>query len=299
MKQFLQMLTAVLLVPLSAFSQQRFHKQMPPGNYSGICALGDNRYAVVNDKSAEDGFHVFRINIDTIRGRITALSDEGFRSAHEPNTDMEAICLFPPAGTLFAASEKTGEVREYTLDGQPTQRSLPLKPLLGGYNPGSGIESLTYDARRHRFFTTTERPLKGDSLLTIMAFDDRLQLRETYRYQPDPPISRKYTQGVSELCVLDDGRLLVLERQIRVPRLKIGARTVVRLYEVELNGTVAKKHLLTELTTRLTLLGRKFANYEGMCQVADGWLLLVADSQNRYRHVLRDWLLLLPIAKKN
>ena len=36
--------------------QQRFHKSVPPGNYSGITYLGSNRYALVSDKAEEDGF---------------------------------------------------------------------------------------------------------------------------------------------------------------------------------------------------------------------------------------------------
>jgi hypothetical protein len=37
---------------LSAFGQkpQKFHKVLPPCNYSGIAALGNNRYALVSDK---------------------------------------------------------------------------------------------------------------------------------------------------------------------------------------------------------------------------------------------------------
>ena len=53
--------------------------------------------------------------------------------------------------------------------------------------------------------------------------------------------------------------------------------------------TILPKRLLLEFTTRLNLTSRKFANYEGFCQPAPGLLLLVADSQNRYKGILRDW----------
>ncbi len=278
-------LIAVLLqVPLSVCSQQKFPKVIPAGNYSGICCLGDDRYAVVSDKSPTDGFFVFRLDVDTLRGRILHVENEGYRSSGQPNCDMEAICFFPPAATVFIANEQLNEVNEYTIDGQRTGRQLEIPEDIGRANHNYGLESLCYDARRHRFFTTTERPLKGDTLLRIMAFDDHLHLAETYYYQPDKPLSRKYYQGVSELCAQDDGRLLVLERQIRVPRLKVGAKTVVRLYEVvPSDGRLLKKRLVREIKTRLTLTGRKFANYEGLCALPGGWLLLIADSQNRYK----------------
>ena len=39
--------------------QRHFPKEIPPGNYSGITYLGHNDYAVVSDKSEEDGTQAF------------------------------------------------------------------------------------------------------------------------------------------------------------------------------------------------------------------------------------------------
>lgn len=290
---------AALLLPLSALSQQHFPKVIPAGNYSSICALGDSRYAVVSDKSAEDGFFVLRIDVDTLRRRITSITNEGFRSAAKANSDLEGICFFPPRQTLFIASEGSGEILEYALDGTPTGRRLPTDTTKLAQQKAYGLEALTYDAGRHRFFATTERPLRGDSLLQIWTFDDDLRPSTVYRYHPDAPISRKYYHGVAELCALSDGRLLVLERQIRIPRLKIGAKTIIRLYEISPSDEpMLQKRLVAEFTTRLTLTSRKFANYEGLCEVAPGLIMLIADSQNQYRGVLRDWIKLLTIEKK-
>ena len=51
---------------------------------------------------------------------------------------------------------------------------------------------------------------------------------------------------------------------------------------------------MTEFSTRMNLTRRNFANYEGICvgpQLVDGRqvLLLVADSQNQHKGMLRDW----------
>ena len=91
---------------------QRFHKVLPPGNYSGIAALGDGRFAVVSDKSETDGFFVLRIGIDSLRGRITTLENEGFRSSGLPNRDMEGICYRPSTNTVFISGERDNEVFE-------------------------------------------------------------------------------------------------------------------------------------------------------------------------------------------
>ena len=256
--------------------------------------MGNNRYAVVNDKSEEDGFFVLRIDIDSIKGRILALENEGFRSCGQPNRDIEGICYRPSTNTVFISGEQDNEVYEYTLDGQRTGRRLEMPAIFKKASHNYGLEALTYDVKRRLFYTTSEKPLKGDSLLRIQTFDDDLKPGRFYLYCPDAPVSRKYFQGVSGLCALDDGRLLVLERQIHVPRLKIGASTIIRIYEITPSDEpFPEKRLLKEFRTRLTLTGRKFANYEGLCQPASNHLLLVADSQNRYKGFLRDWFLLI------
>lgn len=281
---------------MMAQKPQRFHKALPAGNYSGITPLGSDRYAVVSDKSDEDGFFVLRILIDSIEGRISSLENEGFRSCGLPNRDVEGICYRPSTNTVFISGEQDNEVYEYTLDGQRTGRRLDMPAIFKEADRNYGLESLTYDTRRHLFFTTSERPLKGDTLLHIQTFDDDLHPQRCYYYCPDAPVNRKYFHGVSALCALDDGRLLVLERQIRIPRLKFGASTIIRIYEVTPSDEpLLEKRLLTSFRTRLTLTRRRFANYEGLCQASSNLLLLVADSQNRYKGFLRDWFLMIGI----
>ena len=281
---------------IMAQKPQRFHKVLTAGNYSGITALGGDRYALVSDKSEEEGFYVLHIVIDSIKGRIKTFENEGFRSSGLRNRDIEGICYRPSTNTVFIAGEQDNEVYEYTLDGQRTGQRLDMPAMLKEANHNYGLESLTYDKNKHLFYTTSERPLKGDSLLCIQAFDDSLKPGRCYLYRPDAPISRKYIHGVSELCALDDGRLLVLERHIRIPRLKLGASTVIRIYEVTPSDEpMLEKRLLKEFRTRLNLTNRKFGNYEGLCQISSNRLLLVADSQNRYKGFLRDWFLIISI----
>ena len=134
----------------------------------------------------------------------------------------------------------------------------------------------------------------------------------------DQPSTHKkadiYVMGVSELCALPDGQLLVLEREAFIPKIKIGAFCKCKLYLINpLNSgefstdekssmkekfssdtPFLKKRLLTEWKTGLSLSKRSFANYEGMClgpKLADGSqvIILLSDSQNQYAGVLKDW----------
>ena len=279
---------------LTAQKPQRFHQELPAGNYSGITALGNQRYAVVSDKSEEDGFFVLHIEIDSIKGRITTFKNEGFRSSSLPNRDIEGICYRPSTNTVFIAGEQDNEVYEYTLDGKRTGQRLEMPAFFKEAGRNYGLEALTYDRKRHLFYTTCERLLEGDSLLRIQSFSDNLKPGFCYYYKPDEPISKKHFYGVSELCALEDGRLLVLERQIHVPKLKLGASTIIRIYETTpTDKPILEKRLVKEFRTRLSLTSRKFANYEGLCEIQGNRLLLIADSQNRFKGFLRDWFLII------
>ena len=291
-------IAALIVVPLFVFSQrqQHFRKQLPAGNYSGICAIGNDCFALVDDKAPTDGFRLVRILFDADGQRISTLEDLGYRSSGLPNRDMEGICYRPSTNTLFISGEADNEVYEYTLDAQRTGRRLAMPDNIKRASHNYGLEALTYDAVNHLFYTTTERPLPGDTLIRLLAFGDNLQLKREYLYQPDQPLSPKHIYGVSEVCALDNGRLLVMERQIRVPRLKIGASTLTRIYEVTPGSDEhLQKQLVTEFRTRLSITSRKFANFEGLCQVSPSLLLLIADSQNQYKGVLRDWFRLITI----
>ena len=143
----------------------------------------------------------------------------------------------------------------------------------------------------------------------------------TYAYQMDQPSTHKkadiYVMGVSELCALPDGQLLVLEREAFIPKIKIGAFCKCKLYLINpLNSEefsmkekfssdtpFLKKRLLTEWKTGLSLSKRSFANYEGMClgpKLKDGSqvVILLSDSQDQYAGVLKDWFKTIVIRKE-
>ena len=135
---------------------------------------------------------------------------------------------------------------------------------------------------------------------------------EAYAYRMDKPTTSKkaetYVMGVSELCVLPDGRLLVLEREAFIPKMKLGAFCKCKLYLVNplqenpypivqpfCEATpYINKHLLLEWKTGLSVFDRSFANYEGMClgpklKNGDQVVILLSDSQDQYAGVLKDW----------
>ena len=293
--------------------QRHFHKTVAAGNYSGIVWLGGNSYAVADDKSATAGFHLMTIRIDSITGNILEVSADSFMTAGQPNRDEEGICYVPQWNTVFVSGERDGQIVEYTMDGKQTGRRLAIPAVFGNAHSNSGFEALTYHAATHQFWTTTENTLKGDGILPdirnkaanrlrLQSFGDDLQPKDQYWYQTDSTAVKsmkgRSILGVSGLAALDDGRIIVLEREVRQTPRRIGSFVHVKLYAVtpmeQKPGTLLTKQLIAEFRTRINLTSRKFANYEGLCagpRLADGRqvLLLVADSQNQYKGWLRDW----------
>lgn len=302
--------------------QVTFPDAIPAGGYSGITWLGDDRYAVVSDISEHDGFFVFSIQLDSL-GRIVSVANRGFRGNSDRGHDNEGVAWCQPRNTVFVSGETDNQVRELTLEGNPTGKSLPMPQVVTqGASRKYGLEALTYNVQTHRFWTVSESTLKGDgeqatpengakNKLRLLAFDDSLTLKGQYFYEMDAPeaelASSQYAMGVSALVALDNGQLLVLEREFCVAPSKIGSTVQCRIYRVTptagdiMPATASiqgkkplEKQLVVEWDSAIGLLSFSLANYEGMClgpKLQDGRqvLVLISDSQNQYAGVLSDW----------
>lgn len=282
---------------------QHHYKDIPAGNYSGICPLGDDRFAVVSDKG-DDGFFVFRIDIDTVDGDIRRVENLGFRPSGLPNRDAEGIAYVPASHRVLVCGESDNRIYAYDTTGLRLDASsggeglafeqVPWQRRLRG---NYGLESLTYDAGTHSVWTCNEN--LGDTIY-LQQYDEDGHAGALRLYMLDkaeaPHPGRLYAHGVSELCALGDSTLLVLEREFYVPEGKVGAWVQCKLYSVSpyLQAERVEKRLVYSWRTRLSLLSWELANYEGMCvarRLSGGRvvLLLVSDSQNQYGGVLRDW----------
>ena len=311
---------ALLLAPLTMVAQQAiglkqraFPKTVSAGNYSGITWLGGSRYAVANDKSPTAGFYLMTIDIDSITGELLSVREDTFLTSGQPNRDEEGICYVPQNQSIFVSGEKDQEILEYNLLGQLTGRKLNIPEVFKTSYSNGGFEALTYQVQTHRFWTTTEHTLKADgekpsierkikNRLRLQSFGDDLQPKEQYWYETDATKIRKKKGrsilGVSGLAALEDGRIVVLERELYFPKKQIGSYSLVKLYLIDPSqcqpGEILQKTLLITFKTKVNLLRRNFANFEGIClgpKLTDGrqLLILVCDSQNQYRGILKDW----------
>lgn len=300
--------------------------QVGTANFSGIAPLGGGRFAVVSDKEPQDGFFVFRIDQNSQTGQVDSVSVEGFYGNPQADVDArglsvrdcEGVAFHPQRGTVFIAGEGDQQVLEYRLNGVPTGQGLAVPAQFGPdqIQPNGGFEGLAYSPQTRRFWVATENTLRADAMplsgrttmqygrLRLLCFDDDLQPVGQYAYRVDSAelsmAGTYYAHGVSALCALPDGRLVVLERELSVPAGYLGARCVCKLYAVSPSEGQAiaadtnlrllpserylAKQLLLTLSSRIAFLHIDFANYEAVCPgivLPDGrqTLLLLNDSQ--------------------
>ena len=269
----------------------------------------------------------------------------------EKGFDHEAIAKVSDS-TLVIASEGYYRLNEYPINPLCNLNFWEMKWKADAFYPNYVFESLAFDSLHHVLWTIPESTLRKDgqpatpengwaNKLRLMGIDwkechsvgqnidffvDEKSENTSYpmkvfAYEMDEPSTHRtaetYVMGVSELCVLPDGQLLVLEREAFIPKIKLGAFCKCKLYIVnpwqeksfplsesfDEKSPFVNKRLLAEWKTGLSLFDRSFANYEGMClgpQLEDGSqvLILLSDSQDQYAGVLKDWFKTIVIANK-
>lgn len=291
---------------VQSFKQHNMKKWgIPAGNYSGIAHIEGDRYALISDKQEADGWTEVSISflpsgdID----RMQFIAHHYDESTRGKARDSEGIA-YVPGGGFFVAAENDQQILELSEDGTPTGRSLSVPKSFSTSNifPNYGFEALTYNAGQGIFWTTTEQGLKTDVAapttfvspspvpLRLQSFGSDLQPLEQFTYTTEAPVTtrkpRYFAFGVPELLALDDTTLIVMERELNIPKRYNRARCNIRLFSVNPSKNSLPKRPLFSFSTGIRLFGKKnFANYEGMClgpKLADGrqTILLVADSQN-------------------
>ena len=269
------------------------HMGVPHGNYSGITRVNDSLYAVVCDKDETYAFRFLHLHINTASGKIT-----GTGWTTPPDTcniarrDPEAIAYCPRRNTFFIAGEADQRIVEYSFDGTPTGNELHVPAEFSTINieGNRGFESLTYNSLSQQFWTTTESPLKQDKAhLRLQRFGLDLKPQAQTTYTTDEPQrkrrSRMFVHGVTDLVAMDDGSLVVMEREALLAPHYLGSYCTIKLYKATPHDDApCTKTLICSFTTKLKLGRMNFANYEGMClgpRLDDGrqTLILISDSQ--------------------
>ena len=252
-----------------------FSREKGPEGLSVITRIGGNRYYCVNDRRGLLYEVEIRIADDGSDGTFTVL-----RSVHlDSRVDLEGCAYDPLTRWVWVSDEHDTSIRAYNASsGAMVAKAAVPDVYVKNARKNRSLEALAISPDGLRMYAANEDTLECDGAAASRENGGIVRIQEfvrkdaadiwrpsrQLRYPTDPvegtPYNGMAISGVSAMCVLDDGRLLVLEREmsrkdVLLPTLR------GRLYEVDLTSsskTAAKRMLWDENTM--------FANYEGICQ---------------------------------
>ncbi len=285
----------------------RFTFQDPSNSQlSGISWLGNDpsgdNYFAVSDKSSL--LIPLSISLNRSSGAILAVgigaaiqlrgsgTDSSSIGTPLTATDQEGVAYDRATNTVLVANENAPEIRRHDIGTGNTLSSVipgdtaPLNVYRGMSN--SGWESVAISALDGSVWTSNEQDLPTDPerVVRLQQFDAQLAPLGQFAYEidPDPSDPFVFKNGVSDLEILEDGSLLVLERAASSSGYRI------RLYRVDFTGASDLKGgaLADNEPVGKELIFEEFSplfvdNYEGMTlgPPLDGGkrsLMLIADN---------------------
>ena len=308
-------------------------KGRPLGGLSGLAHVVGDLYYAVRDDGSHGALFTLRIGVDRATGAATncEILAEGRLKGRD---DLEDVVWDAAAKRVWVCDERDGSIRAFDPGtGDETARvdvpkafdafvfnrsfeSLALRP--GGLEMWTcNEEALNRRAAKgrtkHRAAPVApDTPDVDDGPLSTREQGSRVRLQKFTRTGPDAawtpagqwayvtdpiggaPFLDKARSGVSDVLCLDDGTLLVLEREMSIRKGDLLLPSFrCRIYEVDFAGATDTSGLLSLMDpsvhpvkkTRRFGARTGFAMYEGSClgpELADGSrsVLLVADGDD-------------------
>ena len=272
--------------PIGEFIRPRI-----PEELSGITHVdGDSYYAVSDDGS---GIWPMQIGIDRATGVITNCVMG--QNVHVGG-DNEGIAWDPQSRTVFVTDEAAQKIHEINPATGQHVAEVQLPEHQRKRRRNRGLEALALSPNGEFLWTANEEALSGDGDVSSVEKGTVVRLTRFQRqngatwaqdgewaYLTDAiggGKTKRMRSGVSDLCVLDDGTLLVLERELS--RKGVDPAYRARLYAVRprRDETFDRKHPIAKKLLFGADTGS--ANYEGVCagpvlDNGDRTLVLVSD----------------------
>lgn len=295
---------------LSISTVSEYTRPATPDGVSGLTYAGGNQYFTVDDTGALIYPAVIGIRLDT--GAITSCTFSAGVSLG--GSDLEGIAFNPASGGVLVSDETGAVIKECSTAGA-LLNTLPVPANLKACRSNFSLESLTMRGNGLELWTSNEEALYNSSIgvddgpLSTATSGSVVRLTRFLRntvhdawtasgqwaYLTDPiegdPYNNSERSGVADLCVLPDGTLLVLEREMSVKTFFPTFRS--RIYAVSFSGATDVSGIpslngatYTRVTKTLLLnQNTVFSNYEGLClgpRLNDGSLslLLLADGDD-------------------
>ena len=279
-----------------------------PKSASGITYAGGDTYYVVADNATASSDCPLEVGLYKVTMSFSAdgktISSVSCGSCIElpMATDLEAVAYDPASGNVWAADEQQKTIREYDPATGTIVSTLDVPPVLKQIQGNYGFESLTISGDGLTMWTANEESLSVDGprssfyvsstnrlvKFTRKTVHDDWTLTAMYPYVTDKwTLQYSYgsagRRGISDLCALPDGSLLVLERELSSDTSGTGlwAGLGVNLYYTIYRITPQAMAQATDVKdfaglksggwtaiakgAPLTVVDAVWKNYEGMC----------------------------------
>ena len=269
---------------------------------SGVTWAGGDLYYAVDDY--DNKLYPLTLSISRSDGTLTSSGITiGTGVAISGGNDMEGCAFDPCSGMVWISQETSALIREYDPTTGTLIRSAPVPAIQKKYRGNYSLEALTISGDGRTMWTANEEALSVDGPLATNSVGSVVRLTKftrtsvhgnwtpdgewAYTTQPIGTAKDSNTRsGVSGLCALPDGTLLVLERRCYQGGLFPDFN--IRLYQVDFTGatdvsSIAALQGASYTGTSKTLLwqythANNMPNYEGIClgpRLDDGSCVLV------------------------
>lgn len=237
MKQ-ITMLTLIAVLPMAvdaALSVSRGtvkNRTAGPACLSGITYAGGTTYYVIADNGTDCGLYKATINLGS-DGKSVSSYSLGSKISLAMVSDIEGVAYDPASGNVWVSDESTQTITEFDPSSGAAIRRVDvpavMKKIVGNY----GFESLTISGDGLTMWTANEEALTVDgarssysagTTVRLVRFvratvHDNWALSAMYAYTTDKwhqpyGYGTAGRRGISDLCALPDGSLLVLEREL-------------------------------------------------------------------------------------
>lgn len=311
---------AVEITPLGEFPLPGVNpgEDTPPG-FSGLARVGGDLYYAVRDKG---GFmHPLTIRLDRTTGAVTGcVVGAAVTLGTQGRRDFECVAWDDANRWVWVGDESDGTIRAFRPVTGERVKELAVPAVYGAFRFNRSFESLSIRANGLEMWTCNEEALcradavrkegtpVDDGPRASRARGSLVRLQRFVRaapqaawtpagqwaYRADPiggaNFIGKARSGVADMCCLDDGTVLALEREMSVKKGELFPSFRCRIYQVDLREASDTSDILSLAGTECRPAAKRcllsqntgFAMYEGLCLgplLADGArsLLMISD----------------------
>ncbi len=240
---------AALAQTLEIKSVEKYNISGMPEGLSGLTWASGNQYYAIEDSGAR--LHPLTIQINSATGAVTSASFSSYITLS--GSDLEGVAYNAANNSVYVSDESGATIKEYNLTGTYLS-SVNVPDVYNNYRSNLSLESLSLQTGHLSMWTANEEALTVDgprsttsngTVIRLQKFNSSLVPAGQWAYITDPltgegPDDENYEcGGVSDLCVLPNGKILLLERELDITGYLFGVpipKFHSRIYEVEFTG---------------------------------------------------------------